>query len=338
MLEKPDISEELIFSRLQEEYGLHVTQLTFLPLGADLGTAVFRVATDDGTAYFLKLRKKFNEVIVRVPLFLKENGVQEIVVPYETKSKQGWADFGEYKMILYPFIKGKDGFEKELTYQHRRTLGSAFKRIHTAQIPPELKENIRKETFSSEWRDDMKSYQAQVEKKSFTEPTAAKLVGFMKSKQSEISHLIERADKMASELQSKSWEFALCHTDIHGGNILISDKDELYIVDWDDPILAPKERDLMFIGGGIDEIWKSKREEAVFYEGYGKTDINLSALAYYRYERVIEDLVVICEQLLLTDKGGAERERSYGWFISNFESGSTIEIAEKTYNLLANTK
>jgi len=330
MLTKPNISDELIISRLQTEYGLHVAELTFLPIGADLRTAVYRVLANDGTAYFLKLRKKFRDVIVRVPLFLKENGVQEIIVPYETKSSQHWADFGEYKIILYPFIEGKDGFEKELTDQHRRTLGAAFRGIHTAQIPLELKENIRKETFSSEWRDDMKSYQSQAEKKVFTEPMSANLVEFMKSKRSEITHLIVRAEKLASELQSKPLEFVLCHTDIHGGNILISDNGELYIVDWDDPILAPKERDLMFIGGGIDEIWKSKQEEAVFYEGYGETEINITALAYYRYQRVIEDLVVICEQLLLTDEGGADRERSLGWFTSNFEPGQTIEIAEKT--------
>ena len=72
----------------------------------------------------------------------------------------------------------------------------------------------------------------------------------MKSKRDEITHLIERAQELALELQSKHLEFVLCHTDIHGGNILISDNNELYIVDWDDPILAPKERDLMFIGGG----------------------------------------------------------------------------------------
>ena len=330
MLTKPNISDELIISRLQTEYGLHVAELTFLPIGADLRTAVYRVLANDGTAYFLKLRKKFRDVIVRVPLFLKENGVQEIIVPHETKSSQHWADFGEYKIILYPFIEGKDGFEKELTDQHRRTLGAAFRGIHAAQIPPELKENIRKETFSSEWRDDMKSYQSQVDERFFAEPTAAKLVEFMKSKRSEITHLIVRTEKLASELQSKPLEFVLCHTDIHGGNILISSKDELYIVDWDDPILAPKERDLMFIGGGIDEIWKSKREEAVFYEAYGETEINITALAYYRYQRVIEDLVVICEQLLLTDEGGADRERSLGWFTSNFEPGQTIEIAEKT--------
>jgi spectinomycin phosphotransferase len=330
MLTKPNISDELIISRLQTEYGLHVAELTFLPIGADLRTAVYRVLANDGTAYFLKLRKKFRDVIVRVPLFLKENGVQEIIVPHETKSSQHWADFGEYKIILYPFIEGKDGFEKELTDQHRRTLGAAFRGIHAAQIPPELKILIPKETFSLGWREDMKSYQAKVESETFTDPIAVKLAELIKSKQSEITRLIERAEQLASELQSKPLELVLCHTDIHGGNILISDNGELYIVDWDDPILAPKERDLMFIGGGIDEIWKSKQEEAVFYEGYGKTEINITALAYYRYQRVIEDLVVICEQLLLTDEGGADRERSLGWFTSNFEPGQTIEIAEKT--------
>jgi spectinomycin phosphotransferase len=40
----------------------------------------------------------------------------------------------------------------------------------------------------------------------------------------------------------------------------------VYIVDWDTPLLAPKKHDLIFIGGGINNIWKSKRGESVFYE------------------------------------------------------------------------
>ncbi len=284
--------------------------------------------------YFLKLRKNFNEVIVLVPLFLKERGIQEILVPYRTKSGQFWTDFGEYKLMLYPFIEGRDGFERELTDQHKRILGSAFKGIHSAQLPADLRELIRYETFSSEWREEMRSFLEQVESKTFADPNALKLAEFIKAKQNEILRITERADQLASRLQSDPPEPVLCHSDIHGGNILIGDTGELYIVDWDDPILAPKERDLMFIGGGIDRIWKSKREEALFYEGYGPTDINLTALAYYRYERVIEDLVVICEQLLLTDEGGADRERALGWFTSNFEPGQTIEIADNTYKLL----
>jgi len=68
VLEKPDLQDQLILTRLQDEYGLHVNQLTFLPLGADVNTAVFRIVTEDETAYFLKLRKgDFDEITVAVP-------------------------------------------------------------------------------------------------------------------------------------------------------------------------------------------------------------------------------------------------------------------------------
>ena len=334
MLTKPDIADGLIISHLQEEYNIHVSTLTFLPLGADIGTAVYRVVADDGTGHFLKLRKGFDEINVTVPLFLKSQGIQEIIAPFETKSNQGWADFGEYKMILYPFIEGQDGFEVELSDQLLRNLGRALKAIHSTEIPPELKQQIPQETYSPQFRESMKSFQEQVTNKTFEDPIAQKLAEFIKTKQAEITHLTERAQELALELRTKPLEFVICHTDIHGGNMMISDKNELYIVDWDAPILAPKERDLMFIGGGVDWIWKSEREEAVFYEGYGKTDINLSVLAYYRYERIVQDLVAYCEALLSTTKGGADREPALETFIRNFEPGQTIEIADNTHRLI----
>lgn len=331
MLEKPDIPDDAIISRLHAEYDLSIINLTFLPIGADSRTVVYRVTANSGTVYFLKLRKNFNEVIVLVPLFLQERGIQEILVPYKTKSGQYWADFGEYKLLLYPFIEGKDGFERELTDEHKRLLGTAFKGIHITEIPTDLKKLIRKETFSSEWREEMRSFLNQVESKTFADATALKLVEFIKTKQNEILRITKRAEQLADQLQSHTLELVLSHSDIHGGNILIGDTGELYIVDWDDPILAPRERDLMFIGGGIDEIWKNEHQIGLFYDGYGNVNINLAALAYYRYERVIEDLAVICEQLLLTDEGGADRERSLGWFTNNFEPGQTITIADNTY-------
>lgn len=338
MLEKPDLSDEQIISHWQEQFGLHVTELSFLPLGADMGTAVYRVTADDGTIYFLKLRKGFEEISVRVPLFLQSQGIQEIISPLETKSKQGWADFGEYKMILYPFVAGKNGFEMELTDHHKRRLGRALKAIHSTSVPSKLRRVIPKETFSAQWREQVSSLQAQVEETSFKDPTAAKLALFIKSRRNEIRDLIKRTDQLASEIQSKPLELVLCHTDIHGANILITEEDRIYIVDWDNPLLAPKERDLMFIGGGIDDIWKSERDESIFYEGYGKTNIDFTVLAYYRYERIIEDLAAYGEQLLLTDEGSADRESAYRRFLSNFEPGSTIAIAEKTDRLVKITR
>ena len=88
MLEKPDLQDELIIFHLQDEYGLHIAQMDFLPIGADLRTAVYRVVADDGKACFLKLRRNFKEIVVHVPIFFRDNGIQEIIVQLETKSKQ----------------------------------------------------------------------------------------------------------------------------------------------------------------------------------------------------------------------------------------------------------
>jgi len=256
MLEKPDIADELILSRLQEEYEIQADELNFLSSG-DLNTAAYSLFAGDGTKYFLKLRKSFSEIIVTIPVFLSSQDIENIIVPYQTRSMRYWADFGNHKIILYPFIESKNGFEIELSDQQKRNLGTALRAIHSTQIPPQFTRHMPKETFSPEWRECVKSFPARAEAISLRDPIAAKLAVFMKSKKDLINHVVERAERLASELQAKFLELVLCHSDIHGRNILLTGSDKLYIVDWDNPILAPKERDLMFIGGGIDNIWKS---------------------------------------------------------------------------------
>jgi spectinomycin phosphotransferase len=75
MLEKPDLSDELLAARLRDEYGLRAAEIAFLPLGADLNTAVYRVVADEGSAYFLKLRSGgFDDTGVAVPRLLRDRG------------------------------------------------------------------------------------------------------------------------------------------------------------------------------------------------------------------------------------------------------------------------
>jgi spectinomycin phosphotransferase len=122
----------------------------------------------------------------------------------------------------------------------------------------------------------------------------------------------------------------LCHSDVHAGNILIGANDAFYIVDWDNPILAPKERDLMFAGGGQGFLGHTaQEEETLFYRGYGPARVDPVALSYYRYERIIQDIAVFCEQIFLTDEGGEDRERAFHYLKSNFQPNGTIEIARR---------
>lgn len=56
MLTRPYLKNERIITCLHDNYGLDVAEISFLPLGADFNTAVYRVTTTDKTDYFLKLR------------------------------------------------------------------------------------------------------------------------------------------------------------------------------------------------------------------------------------------------------------------------------------------
>ena len=57
--------------------------------------------------------------------------------------------------------------------------------------------------------------------------------------------------------------------------------------------------------------------------------VDPAALAYYRYERIVQDIAIYCEQLLLTCAGGADREQSLRYLESNFLPGGTIEITNR---------
>lgn len=329
MLEKPDLAEDLILERVREEFGLPASQVIFLPLGYDLNTAVYRLAGQDGRGYFLKLRKgDFNEISVALPKYLKACGVPAIIPPLETRSRQLWGSLGDYKMILYPFVQGVNGYEIRLTDRQWLDFGAALRSIHSVSLPPELRRMLAQETFDPLGRETVRQLQAQAEMQDFNDPVAAKLAAFMRIKRAEISQVVERAERLAHLLQAKTPELVLCHSDIHPGNLLIAEDGGLYIVDWDNPLLAPRERDLALIGGC--RAWSDPQQARFFYQGYGEAQVDQAGLAYFRYERIVQDMAEFCKQLLLTGEGGDDREQSYQYFASNFTPGGEIELAGKS--------
>ena len=329
MLEKPNLQDERIIASLQDEYGLLAVQIVFLPLGADLNTAVYRVIAADGTPHFLKLRRGvFDETAVSLPKFLSDQGIAHIIAPLATNTGRLWANLDPFKLILYPFVEGHDAYQGGLSDRHWGDLGRALKRIHTANVPPAFQRRIQHETYTPRWREIVKTFMARLDDGALADPVAVETAPFLKTKRDEILDLVGRAERLALALQAQAPEFVLCHSDVHAGNVLIDSSDALYIVDWDNPILAPKERDLMFVGGGQMGGGRTPvEEESLFYRGYGQTRINSTALAYYRYERIVQDMAVFCEQIFLTDEGGQDREQALRYLKSNFAPGGVLEIA-----------
>ncbi len=331
MLEKPDIADETIITGIQLNYGLTIHHLAFLPLGADVNTAVYRLHTPEDTLYFLKLRRgPFAEVSIILPRFLHDLGIEQIIAPLPTRAGQLWTAMEGYTAVLYPFIAGEDGYHVALPDRQWVAFGAALRRVHTAVLPPHILAHIRRETYPATFRTAVRGFLAQVNREEpFVDAIAAELAAFLRARQDEIEHLCRRADDLAHRLQVQPPELTICHADIHAGNLHITPDGAFFLVDWDEALLAPKERDLMSIGGGLMGGWRSAAEEtAVFYQGYGAVPLNAAALAYYRYERIIQDIAAYCQELLLTAVGGEDRAQSLHYVKSNFAPNGTIAQAQ----------
>lgn len=332
MPKKPVLKDKQIINCLRDEYELSVEKISFLPLGADRNTSVYHVVTKDKTSYFVKAKKgDFNEASVAIPNFLSTLEIKQVIPALTTKTGQLWANLDPFKIILYPFVEGHPAFEGIMSSQQWLEYGTALKRFHTSDIPSNITSSIQKDNFSPFWRDTLKKIIARIEKEIFTEPIAIELVDFLKSQKNELFEMVKRTDQLAQMLLQQPHKLILCHSDLHGWNLLIDKDGTFYIIDWDCLIFAPKERDLMFIGGGHgDSGYTSQEEETMFYQGYGQTNIDQIAFAYYRYERIIVDIVDDCDLIFLLEEEWATRKEALEDIKSMFLPNGKIEMAYRS--------
>lgn len=322
---------ESIIHCLNANYGISAAVLTLLPIGADMNASVYKVETKSSQSYFVKLKRGHRyDRSVAILALLQASGIQQIIPPIKSTNGKLTQHISGSTLTVYPFIHGQNGFCYSLTDEQWTILGKVLRQVHEFDVPPSVKDLIRKETYSDKWRKVVRSLYAHVDGNLNGDEVALNLQSFMREHKTVIHHLVDRAEALSQKIQEQSPEFVLCHSDIHGGNVLIDESGSIFIVDWDDPIMAPKERDLMFIGGGVANVWNNPREEKFFYKGYGKTEINRAILAYYRHERIVEDIAEYGQALLLTTSGDETRPEMYKQFTDMFEQNGVVNIAFKT--------
>lgn len=329
MLEKPPVPDDAIIAVLQAAYGWRAVEWAFLPLGADRHTAVYRARAGDGRAYFVKLRSgDFDPMAVTLPRFLHDQGIRAIIPPLATTRGGLWAEWRAYRLLVYPFVEGHNGYDVALAEQHWRALGQALYAIHTCRLPPGLTQALPVETYAPPARNAVRRQLSQVGQFAHRDPIASQLADLLTSQRGQILDLLARAEHLAQRLRATHPAGVVCHTDLHAGNILIDVQGNVFIVDWDNPRLAPKERDLMFVGGGqFANARPPAEEEALFYQGYGPTHIDTQAIAYFRYQRIIEDIAAFCDEIVTGINSAQDRAQALRYLASNFRPGNTIAIA-----------
>lgn len=87
----------------------------------------------------------------------------------------------------------------------------------------------------------------------------------------------------------------------------------------------------MFVVGGIIRGLVGRREEELFFRGYGEMAIDPLALAYYRHAWAVQDIGDLGEQVFSRPDLGAESKRAAAdLFVSMFESGNIVDLAHES--------
>jgi spectinomycin phosphotransferase len=327
VLQKPDLPDEALAASLEGAHGLRVAEVVFLPLGNDRDTAVYRVVAEDGRAYFLKLRRGvFDETGVAVPRLLHQRGVAQVIPPIPTPDGRLWTRLQPFALVLYPFVAGHDAHAIPLTEDQWRSLGAALAGVHAIRLPDDLVRRVPTDAFGPRWRDALLRFQTRVEREEFDDPAALGLADLLRAERARIDRLARRHEQLAAALRARSPARVLCHGDVHFRNVLVDDADgALYLVDWDTLAFAPPERDFEFVGGR----WGGEHEARLMQRGYGGYEPDQTALAYYRYNRIVEDLAVLGEELLDAGGGGANRGQHLAAATTVFHPGGPLDIADR---------
>ncbi len=327
MHDPPKLSEAEIVAALREHYGIAVRELAFLPGGADTASFVYRADDQAGQAHFVKLRaaERFGPRSLAVPHELAQRGVPHLLAPRSTLAGAPWAELGAYVLTVYPLLEARMAADAGLSLAQWRAFGATVRQVHDSQLPPELRQIMPSEQFAP-WRrrllDGLDAAVAQAD------PAARELVECWQARRDEIGALAARCDELAAQMRRAELPHALCHADMHTWNVLVGADGALWLVDWDETMLAPKERDLMFVIGGIGRGLVQPHETAAFLEGYGQAAIDQRALTYYRYAWAVQDLAAYAEEALLTPGASPEARRAAARsFVAQLAEGNIVDIA-----------
>ena len=271
MREDPGLDAAAIAACLHDHYGIEAAVVSYLPIGYDLNAAVYEVQAADGASYFVKVR--FGSVFepgLEVPRALIDRGVPNILAPVRSRTSALWRPldgYPGYTVVVYPFIRGENAMNAGMAEGQWRQFGAALRAVHDSGLEEAFRDRLRVEDFALPSAARVRRMLIVAETKAFASPAAARFAAFWREQAGRIEAMLARAEGLGWGLRTKSFDLVLCHADIHAANILVGDDGGVTLIDWDGPMLAPRERDLLFVVGSVIARAVEPREEAWFFDG-----------------------------------------------------------------------
>ncbi len=292
---EPELAE--LAAGVHDGWGLDVASVEPAPGGLDRQARTYLVSITGDGYRFLKVRlDDFAPRSIQVPEFLAERGLSAVVAPIGPVRRSG-----ALRLALYPFVPGGDLWRGGLTETQWFEYGRFLGEMHALELPDDMAGLVPAETYETTAPQRIRDLAGTVENHPDLGPLWRDHAALLLA-------LADEVDVLRRAAAADREPAVLCHGDIHPANLMADADGQLRVVDWDEPVRAPRERDLMFVLSGDYGMQPiNARREAMFRSGYGRLDVDTDMLRYYRVERWLDDIALFNATVL--DPASSEQAR-----------------------------
>ncbi len=289
---------EILEQMLRSEYGIQALSLQEIPSG--WSAAAWKVHSDNGD-YFLKVYDKHKpstkswvariDSYMPVVLWLNENTelCGRMTAPLLTKDGLYKREDAAFLYMVFPFINGQTMCNDKLKTGQVNELAQIVSHLHSygAEIP--VPTNSLRETFDVTFSMSLIDQLKYIHHSDRLKETLTPHIDTLTQR-------IEALQNAAILFCNSDMRFALCHTDIHGWNLMQSKS--LILIDWEGLKLAPVEADLFSFTKTFFFEYAWDDFISIYNAAHKDYRVNPDALQFYRLRRRLEDIQAFTESVL----------------------------------------
>ena len=295
-IEPDDLNQTGLLELLRDRYLLEVVGLTFVPYGIDSWSYV--ATCRDGSRAFVKLTRREPSTTAtasEIPLMAAlAAGLVSVPRPVVDRGGGFVSALDGYDVQVLEYLEGRT-LEEEAAWPDDlyARVAETVAAVHASTgAVRQLVERV--EDYDLPFLPRFAATLTAIEVGGplpASDETLARLRGMAAPRARELRAGIVRLERLRDLARVRHSDDVLCHTDIWGSNLLLSNDGMLHLLDWNGALIGPPERDLfMFAGTTFFPAgrfgWFLDRYEAAFR----RIPLEADTFGFCFYRRNLEDL------------------------------------------------
>jgi spectinomycin phosphotransferase len=294
---------------VQAEYGLELTDLTFLPIGEE---AYAYCGCNAGGRYFLRAqhRARVGDLAASyavLPILQQHCDRAGALAPLPTQTGRLTIELGAFILALFPYIEGQTLWHQGATAADLAQAGEMLATLHACErlrtvLPPQTS---LEHPFTPPIVEALAAAQEPVAGRHELQRQAAAL---LIAQSDDLHQTLARVETMQRERTKLISEWTPTHGDPNLDNFLKDRQGKLFLTDWGELALGPPERDLFaFCELGSDFDWVLRHYGAL----RPGVSLHEELFEYYQYRWVLQEIADYAPRVLFGDP--ADEDIVHAW-------------------------